>query len=85
VRTLHHYDEIGLLRPSGRTVAGHRRYSRADTERLRQILVYRELDFSLAETYIADERFRATYDTVAPGLAQYVHDAVIANAEANGA
>jgi MerR family transcriptional regulator, thiopeptide resistance regulator len=47
VRTLHHYDEIGLLRPSGRTVAGHRRYSRENLDRLRQILVYRELDFSL--------------------------------------
>ncbi len=47
VRTLHHYDEIGLLRPSGRTVAGPRRYSREDLDRLRQILVYRELDFSL--------------------------------------
>jgi DNA-binding transcriptional MerR regulator len=47
VRTLHHYDEIGLLHPSGRTVAGHRRYSTADLDRLRQILVYRELDFSL--------------------------------------
>jgi MerR family transcriptional regulator, thiopeptide resistance regulator len=239
VRTLHHYDEIGLLRPSGRTVAGHRRYSRTDAERLRQILVYRELDFgleaissmladpgpgveahlrtqhrllrarldsdrallkalekeleartmgmaltpeeqfevfgtdkvggewaaeaqqrwgdtdawresqrraamytkddwaemkaqsnatlrayadafssgipaasehamalaednrrfisrwfyecshlmqrNLAEMYIADERFRATYDGVTPGLAQYVHDAIIANADANGA
>src|SRR6185437_6916199 len=47
VRTLHHYDEIGLLRPSGRTVAGHRRYSADDLDRLRQILVYRELDFGL--------------------------------------
>lgn len=47
VRTLHHYDEIGLLRPSGRTVAGHRRYSTADLDRLRQVLVYRRLDFSL--------------------------------------
>ena len=47
VRTLHHYDEIGLLRPCGRTVAGHRRYSREDLNRLREILVYRELDFGL--------------------------------------
>jgi DNA-binding transcriptional MerR regulator len=56
VRTLHHYDEIGLLRPSGRTVAGHRRYSRDDADRLRQILVYRELDFGLdaIATMLAD-------------------------------
>ena len=47
VRTLHHYDEIGLLRASGRTVAGHRRYSQDDLDRLREILVYRELDFGL--------------------------------------
>lgn len=47
VRTLHHYDDIGLLRPSGRTVAGHRRYGVEDLDRLKQILVYRELDFGL--------------------------------------
>jgi DNA-binding transcriptional MerR regulator len=49
VRTLHHYDEIGLLRPSGRTGAGHRRYSDADVQRLRDIVFYRELDFGLDE------------------------------------
>ncbi len=49
VRTLHHYDEIGLLRPSGRTRGGYRRYADADLERLRQILVYRELGFTLEE------------------------------------
>ncbi|NIL64873.1 MerR family DNA-binding transcriptional regulator, partial [Salinispora arenicola] len=32
VRTLHHYDEIGLLRPSTRTAAGHRAYSAGDVE-----------------------------------------------------
>ena len=35
----------------------------------------------LAEMYVADERFAATFDTVAPGLARYVHDAIIANAD----
>ena len=49
VRTLHHYDAIGLLRPSERTAAGHRRYTAADLVRLRQILVYRELEFGLDE------------------------------------
>jgi hypothetical protein len=34
--------------------------------------------------YVADDRFRATYDDVAPGLAQYVHDAIVANADARG-
>src|SRR5579871_4489030 len=47
VRTLHHYDEIGLLAPSGRSDAGYRLYSGEDLARLRQILFYRELDFSL--------------------------------------
>ena len=49
VRTLHHYDEIGLLRPSGRTEAGYRLYSEADLERLQQILFFRELEFPLEE------------------------------------
>ncbi|MFF3661543.1 MerR family transcriptional regulator [Streptomyces olivochromogenes] len=49
VRTLHHYDEIGLLVPSERNHAGHRRYSDADLDRLQQILFYRELGFPLDE------------------------------------
>ncbi|MDI3406776.1 MerR family transcriptional regulator [Streptomyces cavernicola] len=49
VRTLHHYDEIGLLVPSERNRAGHRRYSDADLDRLQQILFYRELGFPLDE------------------------------------
>ncbi|MFF4015145.1 MerR family transcriptional regulator [Streptomyces sp. NPDC001843] len=49
VRTLHHYDDIGLLTPSERSHAGHRRYSDADLDRLQQILFYRELGFPLDE------------------------------------
>ncbi|MEV5980809.1 MerR family transcriptional regulator [Streptomyces sp. NPDC052114] len=49
VRTLHHYDEIGLLVPGGRSHAGHRRYSDGDLDRLQQILFYRELGFPLDE------------------------------------
>ncbi|MFI6644455.1 MerR family transcriptional regulator [Streptomyces sp. NPDC050504] len=49
VRTLHHYDEIGLLTPGGRSPAGHRRYSDADLDRLQQVLFYRELGFPLEE------------------------------------
>jgi DNA-binding transcriptional MerR regulator len=49
VRTLHHYDRIGLLSPSGRTAAGYRRYSPADLDRLHQVLLYRELGFPLEE------------------------------------
>lgn len=47
VRTLHHYDEIGLLAPSERSHAGHRRYGDDDLDRLQQILFYRELGFPL--------------------------------------
>ena len=49
VRTLHHYDEIGLLTPAGRSPAGYRLYSLADLGRLHQILYYRELGFGLEE------------------------------------
>ena len=48
VRTLHHYDEIGLLEPSERSASGYRLYSPADLRRLQRILFYRELDFDLA-------------------------------------
>jgi DNA-binding transcriptional MerR regulator len=56
VRTLHHYDEIGLLPPGDRSPAGYRRYSEADLERLQQILAYRELGFPLEgiATILAD-------------------------------
>ena len=49
VRTLHHYDAIGLVVPSGRSAAGYRLYSAEDLERLRQVLSYRALGFSLEE------------------------------------
>ncbi|OKK18490.1 transcriptional regulator [Streptomyces sp. CB00455] len=52
VRTLHHYDEIGLLSPSGRSHAGHRRYDDADLDRLQRILFYRELGFPLEEVAV---------------------------------
>src|SRR3954467_8708247 len=49
VRTLHHYDRIGLLSPSERTGAGYRRYPPSDRGRLHEVLVYRELGFPLEE------------------------------------
>jgi DNA-binding transcriptional MerR regulator len=49
VRTLHHYDEIGLVQPSARTAAGYRAYSAGDVERLREVLAYRRLGFALRE------------------------------------
>jgi DNA-binding transcriptional MerR regulator len=47
VRTLHHWDEIGLARPAARSAAGYRLYTLDDLERLRRILVYRELGLDL--------------------------------------
>ncbi len=52
VRTLHHYDEIGLLSPSERSHAGHRRYGDEDLDRLQRILFYRELGFPLEEVKV---------------------------------
>jgi len=49
VRTLHHYDAIGLLVPRNRTAAGYRVYTDADLLRLQQILIGRELGLSLEE------------------------------------
>ncbi|MET7678938.1 MerR family transcriptional regulator [Streptomyces sp. NPDC005423] len=49
VRTLHHYDDIGLLVPGARSRAGHRRYSGTDLDRLQRILFYRALGFPLDE------------------------------------
>jgi DNA-binding transcriptional MerR regulator len=49
VRTLHHYDELGLLQPSLRTEAGHRLYTADDIARLQQIVSLRQLGFSLDE------------------------------------
>src|SRR5437660_8357144 len=49
VRALHHYDEIGLLKPSLHTEAGHRLYTAGDVARLQQVLSLRQLGFSLEE------------------------------------
>jgi DNA-binding transcriptional MerR regulator len=49
VRTLHHYDDLGLLTPSGRSEAGYRLYAMPDLERLQHILFYKELGFALDE------------------------------------
>ncbi|MET8742340.1 MerR family transcriptional regulator [Streptomyces sp. NPDC004728] len=55
VRALHHWDEIGLARPSLRTAAGYRLYTAGDLERLHRIVVYREIGLGL-------DRIRAVLD-----------------------
>jgi len=49
VRTLHHYDEVGLLKPASVGENGYRYYGREELLRLQQILFHRELGFSLEE------------------------------------
>jgi DNA-binding transcriptional MerR regulator len=49
VRTLHHYDQIGLLKPESVTPAGYRLYSDTNLERLQQILFFKEIGFELQE------------------------------------
>jgi DNA-binding transcriptional MerR regulator len=49
VRTLHHYDEIGLVQPSERSTAGYRLYTEEDLTRLQHVVVYRRLGFGLEE------------------------------------
>ncbi|WP_282938496.1 MerR family transcriptional regulator [Paenibacillus sp. RC67] len=49
VRTLHHYDEIGLLVPESVNEAGYRSYSDRELERLQQILFFREIGFPLKD------------------------------------
>lgn len=49
VRTLHHYDHLGLVSPSRRSSAGYRLYTDRDVERLLQVLAYRELGFPLEQ------------------------------------
>jgi MerR family transcriptional regulator, thiopeptide resistance regulator len=58
IRTLHHYDEVGLLSPGGRSAVGYRIYEDRDLERLQRILFYRELGFTLNEisTIVDDPR-----------------------------
>ena len=49
IRTLRHYDQIGLLRPTQVTEAGYRQYDEAALQRLHSILLFRELEFPLAD------------------------------------
>ena len=59
VRTLHYYDEIGLLKPARVAENGYRQYEQQELLKLQQILFFRELDFSLGEIrrIMADPQF----------------------------
>lgn len=49
IRALHHYDRLGLLKPSGRTAAGYRLYTDRDLERLEQIVALKFIGFPLSQ------------------------------------
>ncbi|CAN5422473.1 MerR family transcriptional regulator [soil metagenome] len=66
IRTIRHYDEMGVVEPSGRTAGGFRLYTDADVDRLRLVKHLKPLQFSLEEIHelldIVDERDGATGD-----------------------
>ncbi|HEY9664292.1 MAG TPA: MerR family transcriptional regulator, partial [Allocoleopsis sp.] len=64
VRTLHYYDEIGLLSPSHRTETGYRLYGEEDIIRLQQILSLRQIGFSLEEIRECLEERSFSFDRV---------------------
>jgi DNA-binding transcriptional MerR regulator len=76
IRTLHHYDEIGLLIPAKRSEKGYRIYDEGDLQRLHQILIFRELGFSLegiqqildAPAFERGEALRAQRELLKEGL-----------------
>lgn len=63
IRTLHHYDAIGLLHPTGYSEGGHRLYAEHDLLRLQQVLTLRFLGFSLRQ--IGDLLDRPDFDLIA--------------------
>jgi DNA-binding transcriptional MerR regulator len=78
VRTLHHWDEIGLASPSVRTTAGYRRYTDADLQRLHRIVAYREIGLGLdAIRGVLDDtttEIGATLRERRSQLAERIHD-----------
>lgn len=68
VRALHHYDEIGLVRPSRRTRAGYRLYTDSDLDRLQQVLLLRALGLRLDD--IAETLNRPDFDRRAALVSQ---------------
>ena len=64
VRTLHHYDDIGLLSPSRRTASGHRLYALSEVRRLQQIASLRHVGLSLDDIRRCLDRDGYTLDQV---------------------
>lgn len=85
VRTLHHYDRIGLVVPEERTPAGYRLYRRRAVQRLQEVLFFRELGFPLDEirrivgepTYRREAALSRQRDLLAERAA-HLHDLIAA-------
>jgi DNA-binding transcriptional MerR regulator len=78
VRALHHFDEVGLLRPAARSAAGHRLYTSADVRRLYRIIALRQLGLPLREIARAldgdlGDAVRAQLDHVEQVIAVHRH------------
>lgn len=67
VRTLHHWDEIGLASPSGRSAAGYRLYTQDDLDRLDRVIAYRAAGLAL-------DTIRGLLDDLAPGGASTLRE-----------
>jgi MerR family transcriptional regulator, thiopeptide resistance regulator len=70
VRTLHYYDEIGLLKPSLHTDAGYRIYTPGDLRRLQEVLILRQLGLPLTEV-------RERLEDSAFSLSELIHRYVV--------
>jgi DNA-binding transcriptional MerR regulator len=76
VRTLHHYDDIGLLAPEGRTPAGHRIYGLRQVRRLQRIASLRQLGLSLEEIRNCLERPDYSLDRVLALQVERIRDEI---------
>lgn len=76
VRTLHHYDEIGLLRPALRTRSGHRQYGEEDVARLQRIVSLRQLGLSLCEVGVVLDGAEGTLERVLERHAERVRERI---------
>lgn len=74
LRTIRHYDEVGVVRPSGRSAGGFRLYTDADVHRLRLVKHMKPLDFSLEEMRLLVEARDALAVTTDPAERAVLRD-----------
>jgi MerR family transcriptional regulator, thiopeptide resistance regulator len=76
VRTLHHYDEIGLLRPARRTASGHRLYGESEVERLQRIVSLRQAGFGLEDIVGIVDGPDGTLDRALARQIEHLHERI---------